>query len=240
MNDFNYFGDGEKAAQKEFQTQRDRVAGPLVGLLIRLHITPNVVSALGMAALAPFAYFVLTAKSPQTVAFACGFLLIHVALDGLDGPLARRMGLAGAAGAFVDMCCDHGGAVIVVWILSAARLIDGTAGNVYVFLYTIAILFIVWLNALGQPFRFVFRSKYFLYSLIFVLGWIGTQENPPWKWLDYALWAFSAANLPICIIGFTRVYCILSKGPESLNLTAPPLNLSDAAGKAPQVDDQGP
>jgi phosphatidylglycerophosphate synthase len=173
-----------------------------------------------MLALAPFCWMVLTAEEPWGVAVACLFLLLHVALDGIDGPLARKMDMAGPSGAFVDMCCDHGGLVIVVWTLSAAGLIDGTIGNIYVSLYTIAVVFIVWLNSLGKPFRFVIRSKYFLYLILFALGWVG-GSNLQWDWLDYSMLLFSAGNLWICIIGFSRVYSILAAGQQTSSKMEP-------------------
>ena len=209
MKDFNYFAEGEQAAQQEFQKHRDSAFGPVVRLLVTLRVSPNVISALGMLMLAPFAWMVISDPQPQRVALACAFLLAHVVLDGIDGALARRMGAAGPAGALVDMCCDHGGLILVTWIISAAGLIDGTIGNVYAASYTVAVVFIIWLNSLGQPFRFVFRSKYFLYGLLFLLGVISDAESPRWRWLDWSLIGFSAGNLWICILGFMRAHRIL-------------------------------
>ena len=210
MGDFNYFAEKEQAAQEKFKQQRDSAFSPIVRLLQACGITPNVVSALGMLALAPFVYLVIVhAEDPWKIALSCSFLLLHIALDGLDGPLARRMGKEGPAGAFIDMCCDHGGAVIVVWAVSWAGLIDGTIGNIYVFSYTMAVVFIIWMNALEQPFRFVFRSKYFFYAAIFTLGWIGARTKPCWHYLDWTLLAFSVSNLWICLLGFLRVKKIL-------------------------------
>lgn len=210
MKDFNYFAEGEQASQQKFQQHRDSLLDPLVRVLISLRVTPNMISGAGMLMLAPFAWLVISDPQPQRVATACALLLAHIVLDGIDGPLARRMGAAGSQGALVDMACDHGGLVIVTWVISAAGLIDGTIGNVYAASYTMGVVFIIWLNSLGQPFRFVFRSKYALYALLFVLGVAGSPEKPMWHWLDWFLLAFSAGNLWICILGFRRAYRILA------------------------------
>ncbi len=67
-----------------------------------------------MIMLAPFAYLVIVFPDPLLIAFACVFLLLHVLLDDIDGPLARAYGTAGSSGAFVDICCDHGGMIVVI------------------------------------------------------------------------------------------------------------------------------
>jgi phosphatidylglycerophosphate synthase len=173
---------------------------PLVRGLARMGVTPNLVSLLGMLMLAPFAYLVLAYDEPWIVALACGFILLHVALDGLDGPLARYCGQSGQAGALVDICCDHGGLVIVVWVTSAAGLIDGTIGSIYVVLYTVAVVFIIWLNALGRPLRYVFRSKYVFYALLLLYGLTGLTHI-----LTPALAVFSVYNLLLCGYAFLRI-----------------------------------
>lgn len=200
MRPLNYFGEEEQAVQRRFQSGRDGVLSPLIGLLARLGVTPDHLSLLGVLCLGGFALLVLRDPlTPATAAWASGFILAHVLLDGLDGPLARRLGTAGPAGALVDMLCDHGGLVIVVWVLSAAGLVDGTLGNVYVFTYTLAVVWIVWLNMLGRPFRWVLRTKYLTYGMIFVYGLTGRNS------LDYALALFTVSNVWLDVLGFLRV-----------------------------------
>ncbi|MCA9177085.1 MAG: CDP-alcohol phosphatidyltransferase family protein [Planctomycetales bacterium] len=208
MKNLNYFAENEQASQEQFKQHRDRAFSGVVALLVRCNVTPDMLSFVSMLMLAPFGYLVINSPEPGVVAIASLFLLLHVLLDGLDGPLARRLGTAGSAGAFVDMCCDHGGMIIVTWLVSAAGLIDGTIGNIYVATYTVAVVFIISLNILGSPLRFVLRSKYLFYILIGGLGWAGARgwlQPPVWIWLDYALVAFSLANAWICCVGFFRI-----------------------------------
>lgn len=224
MNQLNYFGAEEQAAQEKFQQQRDRCFAPIVRGLARLGVTPNAVSLLGILMLAPFAYLVLAYPEPRVAALASGFILLHVVLDGLDGPLARHYGKTGKAGALVDICCDQGGMVIVAWVLSAAGMIDGTIGSMYVLLYTTVVVFVIWLNSLGRQMRLVFRSKYLFYALIVLYGVTG------WNWiLTPALAAFSVVHLLQGGYGLFRLLRVLDSERDA-DSEAEPDSAADDAG----------
>ncbi len=204
MKQLNYFAAREQKSQERFKHQRDRLFYPIVRPLRDWGVTPDFISLCGILCLIPFGYLVLSSPQPDTIAIASVLLALHVLLDGIDGPLSRLTETDGPAGAFVDMCCDHGGMIAIVWILSGAELINGTNGNVYVTLYTIAVVFIIWLNVLDHPFQWVFRSKYLTYLTIILYGFTGINL------LDEALTAFSACNAILCVVGFGRIRHIMS------------------------------
>lgn len=82
-----------------------RVVAPLIRFLIRLHVTPTMVTLAGLAATITgavffgFGWFI-------TGAFVGG---IGSLFDVIDGPLARATGTAGARGALVDTVADRVG-----------------------------------------------------------------------------------------------------------------------------------
>ncbi|MEM1057653.1 MAG: CDP-alcohol phosphatidyltransferase family protein [Verrucomicrobiota bacterium] len=200
MQRFNFFSALEHRKQENFRGARDRLVRPLVDALIAWRVQPDGVSALGMLCLVPFGLVVtLAPPTPATMALACGLLFLHVILDGLDGPLARRLGREGHGGALVDMMCDHCGMIVVTLQLSLAGLIDGSVAGLYVITYTLMIAFTIWLNALGRPFQFIFRTKYFLYAFFAVYA--GTGVN----FLTPVLLLFSTYHLLPILTGYHRV-----------------------------------
>lgn len=175
MSDFNYFTEHEQPIQAYFKRWRDRWFGGMVAVLIKLGISPNTISALGVLCLVPFGFLLaLAPPTPGVLTAAMVFLALHITLDGLDGALARRLGQAGPGGTLVDMVCDHGGMVIVSLQLALAGLANGAVAGLYIATYTLLIVFIVWLNALNRPFKLLVRTKYLLYALILlwaITGW---------------------------------------------------------------------
>jgi len=206
LNDFNYFSEEEQEKQEAFETKRDRLFNPIVALFIKLKIHPNFVSLLSMLALVPFAYLTLFNPHPgKYLIIASIFLVLNVVLDGTDGPLARKLGVSGVHGSFVDMIGDHSGMAIFTIILSFAGIINGSIGNVYVFLYTMAIIFVISLNVLKKPFKWVFRSKYIFYIMFLVYSFGGPE------YFNEALIVFSVFNSILFVLGFTRIYNILKQ-----------------------------
>lgn len=214
MPHFNYFAEQEQAGQERFQKLRDGLCGPIVRLLIACRISADVVSLLSILQLAPFGYLLLTATEPRHVAVASIFVWLHVFLDALDGPIARATGNAGPAGAFTDMCVDHTGMMITACLLAASGLADGTLTTIYVSFYTLAVVFTIWLNVIGQPFRLVIRTKYLLYALVTWYGISGTDV------FNEALFAFSSIHILFSLAGFLRLRRVLCSGEVDLSDSA--------------------
>lgn len=214
MPHFNYFAEQEQAGQERFQKIRDGLFGPIVRLCIACHISADLISLLSILQLAPAGYFLLTATEPRHAAIASAFIWLHVILDALDGPIARSTGKAGPAGAFTDMCVDHTGMMITSCLLAAADLADGTLTTVYVSFYTLAVVFTIWLNVVGQPFRLVIRTKYLLYALVTFCGLSGTNV------FNEALFGFCAIHIAFSIGGFLKLRRVLCSGEVDLSDSA--------------------
>lgn len=136
------------------------------------------ISALGILVLAGFIFHIQSHPL-----YSLCFLALHVALDALDGSLARYMKRDTDAGAIVDIACDHTGMIIVTGTLMYQGLIQQNLGVAYILLYTLMVTLIVVLNRLNLPLRFVIRTKYFLY-ILFAL---------------WAIWGMNYFNIAIII-----------------------------------------
>lgn len=215
MPHFNYFAEQEQAGQERFQRIRDRLCGPIVRLLIACRINADIISLLSILQLIPFGYLLLTAEQSSDVAIASLFVWLHVLLDALDGPIARTMGTAGPAGSFTDMCVDHCGMLITACLLTEAGFIDGTAAVAYVSSYTLAVVFTIWLNVIGQPFRLVIRTKYLLYALVSAYGLFDVNL------IGQAVVVFCVIHVFFSLAGFLKLRRVLREsGDETLETTA--------------------
>jgi phosphatidylglycerophosphate synthase len=203
--EFNYFAEREQAAQARFRMARDQWLGPIVRTCLRAGISAEMVSGAALGMLVPFGIGLWTASPVAAAVLVIGGLLLHVALDGLDGPLARAAGTAGPAGAFTDMCLDHVGFLIVATLLAAAGRLDGAAACLYVSTYTVSVVCVIILNLLQRPLRYVLRTKYAFYFLVGgqQLGWLAD--------LTPAVLAFGFVHAAYCVVGFVAVRRALSR-----------------------------
>lgn len=156
----NYFSDAELVSIKKFEDWRTKILQPVSRILVKIGITPNMISAIGLFMLAGFVFYI--GRNPL---YSVYFLTLHVVLDAFDGSLARYMKEDSNAGALTDMVCDHTGMFIVTTTLVYQGLVNGSIAIVYVYLYTMMIIFMVTLNRFNIPLRFAIRTKYYLYIL---------------------------------------------------------------------------
>ena len=156
----NYFSDAELVSIKKFEDWRTKILQPVSRILVKIGITPNMISAIGLFMLAGFVFYI--GRNPL---YSVYFLALHVVLDAFDGSLARYMKEDSNAGALTDMMCDHTGMFIVTTTLVYQGLVNGSIAIIYVYLYTMMIIFMVTLNRFNIPLRFAIRTKYYLYIL---------------------------------------------------------------------------
>ena len=159
----NYFTAKEQQKQSEFSQKRSSLLSPLVSLMSSLGLTANSVSLLSLLSTAGFVYF-----APEHMLLALLFILIHILLDGLDGPLARKQGTAGNAGAFTDICVDQAGLLVVLLTLIHYELAESFSVASYGLLYIIMITFMVILNERSVHLPTIIRSKYLLYIVLLI------------------------------------------------------------------------
>jgi len=156
----DYFNFEERASQRDFAGMRDRIFSPVVGLLVRLRVTPNQVSAAGVG------FLVVAGLTPPSLAWlAVLAMALYVLCDGLDGPLARRTGTPHPGGLLVDIVADQLGVIV----LPAAAIYHigawGPAMVLFAATYVAFIGLVIYANELGVTLRRFVRSKYVFYLL---------------------------------------------------------------------------
>src|SRR5439155_17402682 len=122
------------------------VTRPLVMLLARLGVHPNVVSA--SQVVGGFAFLALVPAYPR-LAFVLFLLLLLI--DGLDGALARATGKASPFGALVDQYCDHIREITVVGGMALWGALSILPAVLYGPIYTGLNVTLYLANALAVP-----------------------------------------------------------------------------------------
>ena len=134
---------------------------PIAAGLAKIHVTPAIVTIVGLAVTIVGAALIATGYLIAG-GFTAGF---GVALDALDGPLARKLGTASDRGAFLDTMSDRFGE-IAVWVGLTVYLSDEPR---LLILCVIALAF-----SLLVPYV---RAKAELYDLVGKGGWMGRAER---------------------------------------------------------------
>ena len=185
---------GERTYMELTQKMRGVLLRPLLSLLTVCRINADGLTLLsllaGLAACPAYyygrEYFLL-------------LLLLHVVLDGLDGPLARYQKTASRRGSFTDTMSDQ----IVVAATTITLIYDGVAGVIpgvaYVFLYTVIIAFSMIRNAMGIPYRWLIRPRFTVYVWLVVEFYIRPGT------VDYLLWFFTVVLALAMARGFYRI-----------------------------------
>jgi phosphatidylglycerophosphate synthase len=128
-------------------------------------------------------------------------LAVHVLLDGIDGPLARRQGVASPRGSFTDTMADQAVVTAVTLSLMAAGQVGGVAGGAYVFLYALVALFAIGRNALARPYAWLFRPRFVVFGGIAIDLWLWPGSLSALVWCCNALLAWSAVTGFVAIRG---------------------------------------
>jgi len=187
--DLNYFSEKEKKFIYEFKELRNSFFLPLSKFFMKIGLTANTISYIGLFMLLGFIYYIF-----ENPIFSLIFLLFHVLIDAFDGPLARLMNQDGNSGAFTDIICDHTGMVIVVITLIWANLINPVIASIYIYFYTTLIIFVIVRNKMNIPVRIVVRTKYYVY-ILFAL---------------FAIWNINYLNIGLIFFILTMFPSILS------------------------------
>lgn len=176
------------------QSARGRWLVPLLNRMAAAGVTPNHLTLASL--LAGVAFCPLFLWRPPA-AFA--FLLVHVLLDGLDGPLARHTGAASNRGSFADTLSDQ-----IVVVLSALTLIHTgdigiISGGLYIFLYTMVVVFAMVRNALAIPYSWLVRPRY----VVFV--WMAIEVSILPGTINYVLWVCSILLGAKMLSGYIKI-----------------------------------
>ena len=155
------YSDGDRGLMEWWSSVRATRLRPFLARLAQLGVSADLIT-LG-ALLCGLAFALLLSWSPFA---ALAALALHVLLDGLDGPLARFRGTAGRRGSFTDTVCDQTVVAASTAALVHAGHLHALPATLYVFVYTIVVIFAMVRNALGVPYRFVVRPRLFVYAWI--------------------------------------------------------------------------
>jgi phosphatidylglycerophosphate synthase len=171
-------GDSYSAVERRFVGPFRRrlllVTRPLVALLARLGVHPNVVSASQVPG--GFAVLALVPAYPR-LAFLL-FLALLV-LDGVDGALARATGKASPFGALVDQYCDHIREVTVIAGMALWGALALLPALLYGLIYTGLNLTVYLANAHGAPVPWAIKSYLVVYPALFLSLWFGLDVLTP-------------------------------------------------------------
>ena len=185
---------GERAWMVRTQQWRAKLFGPLLRLLAACHVTPDHLTILSL--LCGIAFCPLYLYSPGWSFVA---LILHVAIDGLDGPLARYLGTDSRKGSFTDSMADQAviaaSTIMLMWLDVVAML----PGVLYIVTYTVVVLFAMARNAMKDPYSWLFRPRFYVYIWIVVETWWWPET------IDYLLWACVVVLSLKVITGFFGV-----------------------------------
>lgn len=182
--DFNFFSKRGKKLMYKFRNLRDVFFLPISKTLMKIGVTANMVSYIGLFFLIGFIYYV-----NLNPVLASIFLLVHVLIDAFDGPLARLVKQNGDSGAFTDILCDHTGMAVVIITLIWAKLANPIIASIYIYIYTILIIFVIVRNKMNIPIGLVMRTKYYAYILYGI----------------YAFWNFNYLNFGLIIFNILMI-----------------------------------
>jgi len=182
------YATGERRAMTWWQDLRARFLGPLLRLMGAAGIRPDHVTLASLLAGLAFCPLWLWPGTPIWARpAALVALLLHAILDGLDGPLARHLGMAGRRGSFTDTLADQ--IVVTVSTLTLMAAADSGInvwiGGLYLFLYAAVVGFAMVRNALGNPYSWLVRPRFLVY------GWIAVDLFllPGWMNIVFAIFA---------------------------------------------------
>jgi phosphatidylglycerophosphate synthase len=144
------------------------VYSPLVRVLVALRVSPNAVSFSQVILAA-----VVVALMPTHPRVAFGLFVAAIALDGVDGALARATNRATRFGALFDQYCDHAREVIVVAGLALHGALNPFLAGIYGVTYPGFNLTLYLCNSFRVPLSFAIKSYLIVYPALFAYLWFG-------------------------------------------------------------------
>ena len=195
---------GERGWMEYSQQLRAYWLGPTLKLMTAIRVTPDhltlVSLILGLA-------FLPTWLLERPV-LAIILLWLHVAMDGLDGPLARFQNCASPRGSFTDSFCDQ----IVVSAVTIALMmkppgVSIAAGSTFLVVYVGVLAISMVRNTLQIPYSWLLRPRLIVYAVIPVQLLVTAHLLEPLMWICNAVMAMKL------ITGFLKLRRKLS-GPD--------------------------
>lgn len=162
----DYFNETERAKQKAFASWRDNALAPITNCFIRLGIRPYHITIFAVLMLIAGVCLPVTGYWP----IVSLLLFSYCILDGLDGPLARRMKMDNEGGAMLDIAADQAGVALVA-AAAAFHLSSNPVGAVlFASAYLSFIPLAIYANQKNVTVWTFIRIKYFFYFVYCVSG----------------------------------------------------------------------
>jgi CDP-diacylglycerol--glycerol-3-phosphate 3-phosphatidyltransferase len=181
---------GEREAMLWTQDLRGRLFRPLLASLHTAGITADQITLVSLLAGVSFVPLWIAGQH----AWGLTALGAHVLLDGLDGPLARLANTASRRGSFTDTTADQIVVALVTVTLMTTRVIDPVAGGLYIFLYTLVVVFAMIRTALEIPYAWLVRPRFVVYGWLVIETYFGTGSLPVVIWMCNALLTLKLAT----------------------------------------------
>jgi phosphatidylglycerophosphate synthase len=191
----NCYSGGEGGFMDWNQALRGRMLEPLLMRMAQVGMRGSHVTLLSM--IAGLLYCPLYLFEQKAAAFV--LLLLHVLLDGLDGPLARFRGQASDRGSFTDTMADQVVVTATTLTMMHAGAASAWAGGSYIFLYAIVVAFAFARNAMAAPFSWLFRPRFLVFS------WLAVDSYLLPGSLEAVLWISSGMLGLKCLTGFVKI-----------------------------------
>lgn len=146
------------------------VYSPLISLLAAIHVSPNAVS---FSQVVLGAVVVVLMPNQPRIAFI--LFVAAIALDGVDGALARATNQASRFGALFDQYCDHIREVTVVAGLALQGALNPFLAGLYGLTYPGFNLTLYICNYCRVPVPVALKSYLIVYPALFVYLWFGVN-----------------------------------------------------------------
>ncbi len=189
------YAEGERGFMDWNQSLRGRALRPLLELLNKHDISPNMLTLFSL-----LAGLLAALALPFLTILGLVLLLVHVLLDGIDGPLARYTGADSKKGSFTDTASDQVVVFAVMLALVSMNAASSLAAMVYVFSYTVVVGFAIIRNRLNIPYSWLIRPRFVVYAWIPVCFWL----LPLWT-LDFLLWSCNVLLVAKVVTGFMKI-----------------------------------
>ncbi len=177
----------EKRLREPARAFLGRIYHPLVLLLAWLGVSPNLVSFSQI----PLGLLIVIMITPHP-RLALLLIILSIAIDGIDGALARHLGRATPFGALWDGFCDHVREILVIAGLAWVGALNGFWAALYGLAYPGINLTISLCNHYRAPIPLAIKSYLTAYPFIFLYLWFGIN------WLDWGI-ALSVLTMGVTI-----------------------------------------
>lgn len=191
LENISAFGYTERPMFDRMSSWRYRKFYSLLAVFDKLRLRPNHITGASLLIVAVGFPLLFVLDLPK---WAFLVLVIHILLDGLDGPLARYQKYDTHSGAMLDLGNDLTGMVIVLITAAHYELMNPTVA----FLYTVGYLYLTFVaiaqNILKISFRFVNKTKYPTYIFLLIHQFTGVDIT---TWFCLVMWVYMVGHIAV-------------------------------------------